>query len=278
MARLAAAVGGLIVAGIAGIGLACAIRTLVPAAEAAPPGPAVAAAPNLNGATPILVELFTSEGCSSCPPADTVATRLERAQPVSGARVIVLAHHVDYWDRLGWTDPWSSAAATARQRSFAPLKSGSYTPQAVVDGRTEMVGSRGAAVEQAVANAAKEAHAKIELEVVPVAGDTGAFDVSTKTAALPAGSAEASFFVAVVQDTGRVVVPRGENAGQTLEHTAIVRSILELGAGGSARTRLRAPAAVEAPGGSTFSVVAFVQERASRKILGVNAAPLTAKR
>ncbi|MBX3229699.1 MAG: DUF1223 domain-containing protein [Labilithrix sp.] len=267
MRRLAWAMGGVLVVGGALAGAAC---LLAPQAEAAPPGPHVSPAP---GTTPILVELFTSEGCSSCPPADAVAARLVSAQPVAGAHVIVLAHHVDYWDRLGWPDPWSSAGATARQRSYAPLKSGSYTPQVVVDGRSEMVGSRASAIEQAIASAAKEPHVRVELVVVAVANEKDTFDVTVTTPALPAG---AELLVAVVQDRGRVAVPRGENAGQTLDHAAIARSLVTIGA--TTKTRVKVPAAIEAPQGTGFSVVAFAQDRASRHVLGVATAPLVGAR
>ena len=201
-------------------------------AQTSPPGPG-----------PVLVELFTSEGCSSCPPADSVLARLGKTP-----NAIVLAHHVDYWNSLGWPDPFSSADATARQRLYGQ----SYTPEAVIDGQDGMVGSRETAVTDAVNAASRRPHAKIELTATP---NGTAWDVTA--------TGPATIFLAVVQDRASVAVPRGENAGKTLDHVGIVRSLKKV----TGRTTVTLPPAISAPGGTTFSLVAFAQDDGHR-VLG----------
>lgn len=203
---------------------------------------------------PVLVELFTSEGCSSCPPADAELARLDARQPIPGALVVPLAHHVDYWDSLGWPDPFARAEATKRQRWYG----GNYTPQAIVDGGEEMVGSRGAALEAAIARAARRPHVAVAIAVA----EGG--EVTVSAPEVPGARA----FVALVQTHARVSVPRGENAGRTLDHTAVVRA-LEAGR----RVRFTPPKGVAR---ADLRVVAFVQDEASRRVLGSASAPFGA--
>ncbi len=217
---------------------------------------------------PVLVELFTSEGCSSCPPADDVLARLETSQPVAGARIVPLAFHVDYWDDLGWPDPFAASSFTARQRAYATTGHGMYTPQAVIDGRTQLVGSYSGALENAIGKAALLTHAPVDLSV---RGKSGSVDVAVHVGALPEAQAAtgATVFVAVTQARASVAVARGENGGRTLTHTAIVRGLRTAGTidatGGDVEATLRTPAGAPE---AELRIVAFVQRASDHAIVG----------
>jgi hypothetical protein len=221
--------------------------------------------PRSEGAepTPVLVELFTSEGCSSCPPADRVLLGLLEEQPVPGVRIVALGEHVDYWDGLGWKDSFSSARCTERQRAYARrLGSGLYTPQLVVAGRGHVVGSdRGAAL-AAIRRAADGAPPGRLLVAAPAR--RGARVSLAIDASWEAGR-EAEVLVALVQPRTVVAVARGENAGRTLEHAAVVRRLALAGRGrggfaGAIELEIPPPA-----GG--WRAVVFAQEPAGGPVL-----------
>jgi hypothetical protein len=206
-------------------------------------------------AAPVLVELFTSEGCSSCPPADVLLEKLDRLQPISDARLIVLSEHVDYWDHLGWRDPYSSAEATARQERYARLfaTEGPYTPQMVVDGAAQFVGSDAREADAAIRKAAQ--HDKVGVRLFPEKGR-----VRVEVDPLPGGKGKkCGVYVAIAQDSGTSNVARGENKGRTLHHVAIVKQLREVGTV-SGREGFLGEVAAEA--GSR--VIAFVQEDGGR--------------
>src|SRR5436305_248711 len=140
------------------------VALLFGVALAAPLIPVVAAPP-----TPVLIELFTSEGCSDCPAADALLDKLVATQPVAGAEIIALGEHVDYWDRLGWKDRFSSAALTNRQQIYGARFSTEsiYTPQMVVDGIAEFVGSDANAARRAIAKAVAAPHGTVSIDVQP---------------------------------------------------------------------------------------------------------------
>ncbi|MBI1245548.1 MAG: DUF1223 domain-containing protein [Alphaproteobacteria bacterium] len=180
---------------------------------------------------PVVVELFTSQGCSSCPPADALLKELAGRKDV-----VALSFHVDYWDRLGWKDPFSSPAATARQRAYARALSLNtvYTPQAVVDGRIDAIGSDRRALARAIENAQKVRH--VEASLVREGGE-----VVVRVAGLEAPQrANVSLVTFVREAVTRVVA--GENGGRTLKNANIVRSVERLGPAGETPGSWRVPA------------------------------------
>jgi hypothetical protein len=166
-----------------------------------------------GASTPVLVELFTSEGCSSCPLADALLSRLGRTQPVQGADVIVLEEHVDYWDRLGWKDPFSSEAATERQTEYGEAFGGNqvYTPQMVVDGRAQFVGNSEGDALRAIRAASQSAKPAIELSWGP--GDVLAIKIEPLAQSGDQTANQAELYLAVAENRLHSDVKRGEKCG-----------------------------------------------------------------
>src|SRR5882724_5078049 len=187
-------------------------------------------------ATPVLVELFTSEGCSSCPPADKLLAQIGTSQPVGGAQAIILEEHVDYWNDLGWRDPFASSSATQRQQEYSKtLNAEVYTPQMIVDGRTELLGSDGRAAQRAIANAVVTQKTDLELTWVGATSTVGGPKLLRVRAGKLAGgengasSKNAEVFMAITENHLHSDVRRGENAGRGLEHDGVVRKLSSLG-------------------------------------------------
>jgi hypothetical protein len=178
--------------------------------------------------TPILMELFTSEGCSSCPPVDNWVEQIDASQPVAGAQVIVLSEHVDYWDQDGWKDPFSSAAITDRQKAYVHNLglSDVYTPQIVVDGAFEVKPADAQQTNQNLTKAAGTPMIPVKLDGVAMAAGslTGKIDAD--------GSAQkknADVFVAVAIDKTLTDVLAGENNGHKLTNIAVVKAMVRVG-------------------------------------------------
>ena len=178
------------------------------------------------GDVPVIVELFTSEGCSSCPSADAALLNLAKTQPVPGANIIALGYHVDYWNRLGWRDQFSSSTFTARQGNYNTHfgNDSNYTPQAVVGGTAEFVGSD---VREAKAQIAKTA-ARLQKSATRISVVSAGNDSYTVTATGTAGVKNPHLFVAVTETGLSTEVKAGENAGRHLAHVAVVRHLVSL--------------------------------------------------
>ena len=219
----------------------------------------------------VLAELFTSEGCSSCPPADDLLRRLLNDQPVDGVEVVPISEHVDYWDRLGWRDPFSSAHYSERQSAYAHALGGGqiYTPQLVVDGALEAVGNDFSAVRKALTRAAQSPHANVTISATRV--DTGSkVTVRVAVSDLPApfAASKTEVMVAVVEDGLATDVPRGENARRRLRHDAVARGLTSIGTLASAG-ELTGVVDVGGDMSSRRRIVVFLQDRTTRRIAGV---------
>jgi hypothetical protein len=229
------------------------------------------------------VELFTSEGCSSCPPADSLLAELEKRQPIHGVEVIALEEHVDYWNRLGWTDPFSSAEFTSRQESYAQVlgNDGVYTPQMIVNGRRELVGSRGHELSKALEEATGQPHANVAIKMEKTATADSqhlAVSVGGLVAAAPGNTIEV--WLAITEKQLHSAVTRGENAGEDLHHASVVRTLRKIGvANGNDDPSFSTALSVRLESSWTrenLRVVVFLQENKSRKVLGAASAPVDA--
>jgi len=228
--------------------------------------------------SPVIVELFTSEGCSSCPPADAVLARLQQTQPVAGAEVIALGEHVDYWDYIGWSDPFSSAAFSARQGTYARAygqQDRVYTPQMIVDGQTEFNGSSMNKALEAIAKAARSPKADVRI-VIPETktqkdNQKVRLNVSVKNVPPVDRGDVAEVILALTEDKLSSNVTRGENSGRKLAHTAVVREMRALGRVDPATKTFDSEKTIAIADGwkrDDLRVVVFVQERDHRRVLG----------
>jgi hypothetical protein len=230
---------------------------------------------------PVIVELFTSEGCSSCPAADRLLSRLEQTQPVAGAQVVAIEEHVDYWNQLGWTDPLSSPQFRARQNDYAVAfhANNIYTPQMVVNGQSEFVGSDMSRAYHEIGTAAQAATTAIDLKSVPNSTDPQLLDLSVQVTNLKTAKwRDSNVYLAVTENGLTTFVPRGENSGRTLRHSSVVRSFGIIGRvkpqganGGQLVSTLRLPPEWKR---ENLRAVVFVQERDTFRITGANVVDL----
>jgi hypothetical protein len=233
---------------------------------------AATANPSVAAAHPILVELFTSEGCSSCPPADALLQKLDATQPFPDAQLIVLSEHVDYWDHDGWKDPNSSSALTERQTEYVSalkLKT-PYTPQIIVDGTAEIHLSDPEQEMKVFEKAGT--NPKIPVRIAELTVD--AADPSVLQAHIEAdGNSEkhnADVYVAVALDRVESQVLRGENGGRRLTHVAVVQQLTKIGKLKKGQAFDQTVQLKLKPGTDPKNVriVAFVQESGPGKSLG----------
>lgn len=222
-----------------------------------------------NSAPFALLELFTSEGCSSCPPADRLLSGIAASARMSGRRILTLEFHVDYWNHLGWTDPFSSHQFSVRQDHYArAFKSAQvYTPQLVINGVDQRVGSDRRGVEAAIKHAlSRSSPASLSLNVTR---DGGADHVAYRVSAAPKG---ALLCVAIADSSVVTHVGAGENSGATLAHTNVVREFVSVPLGDRLEgvVTLRHAATKQSAG---TRVIAFLQDAQSLRVLAAAVEP-----
>jgi hypothetical protein len=220
--------------------------------------PAALAAEN-----PVVVELFTSEGCSSCPPADALLGKLGQLDENSGREVIVLGEHVDYWNYIGWTDRFSSRQFTVRQQDYAQHfgLASPYTPQMVIDGQQQVLGSDASAVAHGIDAASKKDKAAT-ITLAKLGGNF--YQVSVK-----AENAKGKVYFAVTEDGLSSEVKAGENGGRTIHHAGVVRELRPIGslAKGELQKKVEVPLQRDW-NTANLKLVVFVQQGDAGPILG----------
>ena len=231
---------------------------------------------------PVVVELFTSEGCSSCPPADALLAALDMRQPFGSAEIIAIEEHVTYWDEQGWKDPFSSSSWTTRQYDYAgSLHNGNpYTPQMVVDGTAGFVGSGGIKARQEIEKAAAIPKAKVEIsEVSPIQNNSVALKISVEKLLSAAPKDTAEVILAITESGLHSSVKAGENVGKELQHSQVLRELKVIGVvGKNGQEGFAAQPVVRLDSKwnvGNLRAVVLVQERKSRHILAAAAVRLT---
>jgi hypothetical protein len=230
---------------------------------------------------PVLVELFTSEGCSSCPPADRFLQTLD-GQPMAGAEMIVLSEHVDYWNHIGWKDPYSASVYSQRQSAYAKRfgLDSVYTPQMVVDGTSEFVGSNSGLADNAFRKALGVPKLPVHLSSIS-ADASNSLHAHLETGALDAsfGPREADVYVAVALNRAESQVLAGENSGHRLSHVSVVKSLTKIGTLKQGQVLTQDVHLTLEPGSDprNLRLIAFVQEPRQGRVFGAASMPVSAR-
>jgi hypothetical protein len=224
----------------------------------------------LDAKPAVVAELFTSEGCSSCPPADALLAELNERKTLAGVPVIVLSEHVDYWNHDGWKDPFSSELWTERQNYYNQhfrLES-VYTPQMVIDGAQQVNGSNGGQVAHAIETAAAQP-GKLQIEITNASWDN---DVLHATVSIPDVSPQTAkgttVYAVLADDEDTSDVSRGENSGHTLKHVSVVRVMQKVS---SLHGPYSGPVEIKLPRGVSHNkmrLIVFAQKGQNGQIFG----------
>jgi hypothetical protein len=229
--------------------------------------------------SPVLVELFTSEGCSSCPPADALLQKMDTYQPVPGAQLVVLSEHVDYWNHDGWKDPFSSTLLTERQGAYCRIFGikDAYTPEFIVDGKSELQITDPQHTLDTLQKAATARKIAVRIDSVSIeTADPPVLHAHINTDG-DSESNKADVYVAVALNHAESQVLRGENGGRQLSHVAVVENLTKIGKLGKEKSFEKDFQLKLKPGmdPANLRVVAFVQESGPGRVLGIaSATPL----
>jgi hypothetical protein len=221
---------------------------------------------------PVLVELFTSEGCSTCPPADRLIQKWDAAQPISGAQLIVMSEHVTYWNHDGWKDPNSSDALTDRQKDYEGElgEKDVYTPQVIVDGTHNLHLQNAQEVKDALVKAAAAPKIAVRISDVSIDGGNPALLKARIETDANDEDHKADVYVAVALDHVESQVLHGENEGKHLVHVAVVQELTKVGKLPKGKSFAEDVQLKLKPGTDlkNIRVIAFVQEPGPGKLLG----------
>ncbi len=223
----------------------------------------------------VIVELFTSEGCSSCPPADALLQQIHLKKTASGQLIIGISEHVTYWNNLGWRDPYSQQPFTDRQEAYSLrlAPEGPYTPQRVLNGRDQFVGSDGVALEQALRADAQRKHA--DLKIVSSTREADGLDL--KFSLIGYASKSLEIIAVLTDDADRSNVLRGENSGRLLQYVSVARTLSQIATvnGDTERSvHLSLPEGFEHGSGPAHHLVLFAQEPHQGAIVGAVTMPI----
>lgn len=228
----------------------------------------------------VLVELFTSEGCSSCPPADALLREVNGTRTSGGLWIVGISEHVTYWNSLGWSDPFSSSLYTERQDAYSRRFHlvGVYTPQMVINGAEQIVGNDRAGLARAVqSQGAQPAQMSVRILSMSMAQNMLTVKVST-SGELPAQGAD--LIAVLADDSDRSSVLRGENSGRNLMHVAVARSISRVAkvqAAGERTLQIQIPSSIQAghiQAGQGHHLILFAQMPGNGRVLGTDTKPL----
>jgi hypothetical protein len=224
----------------------------------------------------VLVELFTSEGCSSCPPADALLRQIDGQRVRSGQFIVGISEHVTYWNSLGWKDPYSDKEFTQRQEAYARRfhLEDSYTPQMVVNGQEQFVGSDKAALLRALAKQSQPLPLSLRIESMAAQGDTLILGFSLHGAA---ASKATQVFAVIADDIDQSSVLRGENSGRTLVHVSVARSITPISTlhgSGNSSVKVVLPPRNQGERKQAKYLILFAQATDLGQVEGVTSKPL----